>query len=206
MNEAVREHLIISNPWNKLEITEKIKVPESKRDFLTIEDIRRMMNIPFFNEQVRQAYLFSCFCGLRLSDICKLSWHDISISDGQWLVSTVMAKTTNPVYIPLSSQAVKWLPKRKYGVSDTLVFDGLPNNSNLCVNLKSWAKAAGIKKNVTFHTKRHSFATMMLTLGADLYTTSELLGHANVKTTQIYAKIVDSIKVEAVNLVDNVFG
>lgn len=56
------------------------------------------------------------------------------------------------------------------------------------------------------HTSRHTFATMMLTLGADLYTTSKLLGHANVKTTQIYAKIVDSKKVEAVNLVDNVFG
>lgn len=58
--------------------------------------------------------------------------------------------------------------------------------------------------NITY-TARHTFATMMLTLGADLYTTSKLLGHSNVKTTQIYAKIVDSKKVEAVNLVDNVF-
>lgn len=64
---------------------------------------------------------------------------------------------------------------------------------------------AEITKNVSFHTSRHTFATMMLTLGADLYTVSKLLGHANVKTTQIYAKIVDSKKVEAVNLVDSVF-
>ena len=71
--------------------------------------------------------------------------------------------------------------------------------------LKPWAKAAGIDKRFSFHTSRHTFATMMLTLGADLYTVSKLLGHANVKTTQIYAKIVDSKKVEAVNLVDSVF-
>lgn len=121
-------------------------------------------------------------------------------------MSVVMTKTTNPVYIPLSSQAVKWLPERNGCTPDGLVFGGLPNTSNLCVSLKNWADKAGVKKNVTFHTSRHTFATMMLTLGADLYTTSKLLGHANVKTTQIYAKIVDSKKVEAVNLVDNVFG
>lgn len=61
LNEAVRERLIESNPWYKLEMTEKIKVPESKRDFLTIEEIKKMIATPFFNEQVRQAYLFSCF-------------------------------------------------------------------------------------------------------------------------------------------------
>lgn len=72
--------------------------------------------------------------------------------------------------------------------------------------LKVWAKEAGVTKHISFHTSRHSFATMMLTLGADLYTTSKLLGHSNVKTTQIYAKIVDSKKVEAVNLLDKAFG
>ena len=165
LNEAVRENLIASNPWYRLEMTEKIKVPESKRDFLTIEEIKRMMATPFFNEQVRQAYLFSCFCGLRISDIRKLRWRDLSMSGGQWRASVVMTKTIHPVYIPLSSQAVKWLPERGDCTPDGLVFGGLPNEGNLCVNLKNWAEKAGVKKNVTFHTARHSCAVLLLTLG-----------------------------------------
>ncbi len=205
LNEAVREKLIESNPWYKLEMTEKIKVPESKRDFLTIEEIKRMIATPFFNEQVRQAYLFSCFCGLRISDIRKLRWRDISMSGGQWLVSVVMTKTTNPVYIPLSFQAVKWLPERKGCAPEDLVYGDLPNASNLCVNLKNWADKAGVKKNVTFHTARHSCAVLLLTLGADIYTVSKILGHRSVRATQVYAKIVDKKKDDAVALVDNAF-
>ena len=71
--------------------------------------------------------------------------------------------------------------------------------------LRKWASEAGITKHLTFHTARHTFATMMLTLGADLYTTSKLLGHTDVATTQIYAKIVDKKKDEAVNLVNGIF-
>lgn len=205
LNEAVRENLIASNPWYRLEMTEKIKVPESKRDFLTIEEIKRMMATPFFNEQVRQAYLFSCFCGLRISDIRKLRWRDLSMSGGQWRVSVVMTKTTHPVYIPLSSQAVKWLPERGDCTPDGFVFGGLPNEGNLCVNLKSWAEKAGVKKNVTFHTARHSCAVLLLMLGADIYTVSKILGHRSVRATQVYAKIVDKKKDDAIALVDNAF-
>lgn len=205
LNEAVREKLIESNPWYKLEMTEKIKVPESKRDFLTIEEIKKMIATPFFNEHVRQAYLFSCFCCLRISDIRKLRWRDISISGGQWLVSVVMTKTTNPVYIPLSSQAVKWLPERKDCAPEDLVFGGLPNAGNLCISLKNWADKAGVKKNVTFHTARHSCAVLLLTLGADIYTVSKILGHRSVRATQVYAKIVDKNKDDAIALVDNAF-
>lgn len=70
---------------------------------------------------------------------------------------------------------------------------------------KARAKAAGIKKNISFHTARHTFATMMLTLGADIYTTSKLLGHSRISTTEIYAKIVDKKKDEAMGLIDKFF-
>ena len=81
----------------------------------------------------------------------------------------------------------------------------LPRESSILPVIKKWAKDAGIAKNVNFHTSRHTFATMLLTLGADIYTVSKLLGHTNVKTTQIYAKIVNKKKDDAVSLVDNIF-
>ena len=75
----------------------------------------------------------------------------------------------------------------------------------LCHDIRKWMQNADIKKHISFHCSRHTFATMMLTLGVDIYTTSKLLGHSNVSTTQIYSKIVDEKKVEAVNKVDNLF-
>ena len=72
--------------------------------------------------------------------------------------------------------------------------------------IKDWTENAGITKHVTFHCARHTFATLMLTQGADLYTTSKLLGHTDVKTTQIYAKIVDAKKAQAVNLLNGIFN
>lgn len=84
-------------------------------------------------------------------------------------------------------------------------FGGLPNEGNLCVNLKNWAEKAGVKKNVTFHTARHSCAVLLLTLGADIYTVSKILGHRSVRSTQVYAKIVDKKKDDAIALVDNAF-
>ena len=206
LNAAVRAEVIPENPIMTLAATERIKVPESKREYLTIDEIKVLIDTECPREDVKRAYLFACYCGLRLSDVYALRWKDIVQDGEQYRMSTVMQKTTTPIYLPLSRHAVRWLPERN-GAEDGLhVFAGLPAEPNINKVLAKWMATAGINKKITYHTSRHTFATMMLTLGADLYTTSKLLGHANVKTTQIYAKIVDSKKVEAVNLVDNVFG
>ena len=205
LNAAVRADIIPENSFMSLTPTERIKVPESKREFLTVDEIKTLIATECPREDVKRAYLFACYCGLRLSDIYALRWRDLSKDGEQWRASVVMKKTTTPIFLPLSSQAMKWLPERGDAPDDGKVFDGLIAEPNINKVLAKWVKAAGITKKITYHTSRHSFATMMLTLGADLYTTSKLLGHSNVKTTQIYAKIVDSKKVEAVNLVDGVF-
>lgn len=188
LNAAVRAEVIPENPIMTLAATERIKVPESKREYLTIDEIKVLIDTECPREDVKRAYLFACYCGLRLSDVYALRWKDIVQDGEQYRMSTVMQKTTTPIYLPLSRHAVRWLPERN-GAEDGLhVFAGLPAEPNINKVLAKWMATAGINKKITYHTSRHTFATMMLTLGADLYTTSKLLGHANVKTTQIYAR------------------
>ena len=153
---------------------------------------------------VKNAYLFSCFCGLRISDIIGLKWKNVYIDNGQYRLEVVMQKTKEPIYLPLSQEALRRLPGHGEKTAEDRVFD-LSSPTYINVILKPWAKAAGIDKHFTFHTARHTFATMMLTLGVDLYTTSKLLGHSDVQVTQVYAKIVNRKKDEAVNLVNGLF-
>lgn len=207
LNAAVREDLIRDNPFNKVDKRDKIREPESKREFLTIDEVKLMMKTPFPKKRlkdIKNAYLFSCFCGLRISDIMQLTWKNIIKDRDTYTLEIVMKKTKDPIYLPLSDQALKWLPSNKGKTSEDRVFS-IPSFNYVNPALAEWAQTAGLKKHMTFHTARHTFATMMLTLGADLYTVSKLLGHSDVKVTQVYAKIVNQKKNDAVNLVNSVF-
>ncbi|WP_300910771.1 site-specific integrase [uncultured Bacteroides sp.] len=202
LNAAVRAKRLLRNPFNEMDKSEKPKKPESVRSYMTIDEVRALIATPIKNEMVKNAYLFSCFCGLRISDIIGLKWKDIFVDRGQYRLALSMQKTKEPIYLPLSPEALKWMPERGDKTESDPVFK-LPTAIN--ARLKPWAKAAGITKQFTFHTARHTFATMMLTLGADLYTVSKLLGHADVRMTQVYAKIVNEKKDEAVNLTNGLF-
>lgn len=202
LNAAVRAKRLLRNPFNEMEKSEKPKMPESVRSYMTIEEVRSLIATPMDNERVKSAYLFSCFCGLRISDVKKLKWKDVFLDHGQYRLAVAMQKTKEPIYLPLSNEALKWMPERGDKTGDDNVFD-LPSTVNTLI--KPWAKAAGISKQFTFHTARHTFATMMLTLGADLYTVSKLLGHTSVRMTQVYAKIVNKKKDDAVNLTNGLF-
>ena len=206
LNAAVRAGKINDNPLNKIESADKIKIPESRREYLTIDEVKQLIETPCRLHIVKQAYLFSCFCGLRISDIETLRRGNIEEEQGHIRLNIVMRKTGNPLYLPLSNQALKWLPEGSLdSAPDCRLFD-LPSRTYGNNMLRQWAYAAGISKHITYHTARHTFATMMLTLGADLYTTSKLLGHAEVRTTQVYARIINKKKEDAVNLVNEVFG
>lgn len=204
LNAAVRADILSENPFNKISSSEKIHKPESKREYMTINEVRSLIKTPMSNEAVKGAYLFSCFCGLRISDIKELTWENVYCDSGQYRLEVMMQKKKSPLYLPLSSEALKWLPERGNKSGKEKVFK-LPSSAGINKLLKTWAQKAGISKHITFCTARHTFATMMLTLGADLYTTSQLLGHTDMRTTQIYVKIVNRGKDEAVNLVNGLF-
>ncbi len=205
LNAAVRAEWLGENPFMLLSPAERVKKPESKRQFLTIEEMKTLIATDCRSEIVKQAYLFSCYSALRLSDIENLHWKDIVCNDGKYMIATVQQKTSTPIYTPLSKNAIKWLPERKTDDDNALVFATLPSRITINKVLRQWVEKAGIDKVITYHTSRHTFGTMMMTVGADLYTTCKLMGHADVRTTQIYAKIVDSKKIEAVGMVDKMF-
>ncbi len=208
LNKAVREGIIPINPLTTIDPSEKLSTAESERVYLDIGEVKKMATTDCYSILTKQAFMFSCFSGLRISDIRKLRWSDIDVmkaEDGTttYRLSKVMEKTQRIVSYQLPNEAMHWLPEKD---DNELIFHDLCKQSNLNHHIKVWAESAGIAKNISFHTARHTFATMMLTLGADIYTTSKLLGHSRISTTEIYAKIIDKKKDEAMSLIDKFFG
>ena len=196
---AIRDGLIKHNVFTEFASHEKPKAHESERAYLTIEDIRRLVKTNINNTAVRQAFLFSCFSGLRISDIRELTWDKIRTTPSGRQVEARQKKTKNPVYIPLSDTACSFLPLAPGHKKTEKIWPRLPKSPNIGPMIDRWAKRAGITQHITFHSARHTCATLLLTYGADLYTVSKLLGHSKITTTQIYAKIVDQKKIDAVN-------
>ena len=206
LNMAVREGLINSNPFKLLDAKEKPQKKSAMREFLTIEELRTLIATPCRYDIVKKAFLFSCFTGLRYSDMMALKWNEIhKAADGKTLyIEHEQVKTKNMVTIPLSNEALKWMPRKSKG--DERVFHQLRITSTTVeVVLGEWMQEAGIQKHITYHCSRHTAATLLLTLGADLYTVSKILGHQSIRMTEVYAKIVDKKKIETMNLVNNMF-
>lgn len=205
LNYAISEELISANPMHKMKNEEKPHRHRSEREFLTIDELKRLAQTPFYNTLLRQAFLFSCFCGLRHSDIIQLTWRNIEVDENEnSRLHIIQRKTKEAISLPLSQEAIKQLPVRGNAEDDDKIFKGLITLGRTNEILPKWAESAGIKKHITFHTARHTHATMLLTLGVDLYTVSKLLGHTNIQTTQIYAKLVDESKKKAIDLIPNI--
>lgn len=206
LNRAVKEDIITANPAHKIAAQDKPKEGKSTKVYLTLDEIKALANTPCKYPDLKNAFLFCCFCALRMCDARRLKWgHIKSTSDGNRQIEILQQKTGEPVYIPLSANALQWLPARGKKEDTENVFD-LPHVSTVEKWLGRWAEDSKVKKHLTYHVSRHTFATLTLSYGADLYTVSKLMGHSNVQTTQIYAKIVDENKRKAVNLIPDING
>ena len=175
----------------------RIKIKEKERGYLTADEIELMARKEIGIQriaQVRDIFIFSCYTGLAYSDVKKLSQEHLTVGiDGQkWIIAN-RTKTDKRSAIPLLPKALEVLEK----YSDHSKAKGLllPVLSNQRMNsyLKEVADICGITKLLTFHLARHTFATTItLTNGVPIETVSKMLGHSNLKTTQIYAKVVDT--------------
>lgn len=172
-----------------------IQDQESRREYLSIDELNTLAATPCERDVLKRAALFSALTGLRHCDIQKLRWQEISINGNQAKLNFTQQKTKGVEYTPISEQALQLCGEP--GNPEQFVFEDLPDPSWISRPLKLWVGAAGIKKKITFHCFRHTFATLQLSNGTDIYTVSKMLGHTNVKTTQIYAKVVDEKKNKA---------
>ncbi len=193
IKEAHRQKFLKENPAENIK---SVKLEDTKREFLTFDELQRLYQTPFEYEDLRRAALFSALTGLRFSDIEKLTWQEIQHSaENNYCIRFRQKKTKENETLPLNEQALDLLGER--GADAEKIFGDL--NYSQCVYLPVWTKTAGIERKITFHAFRHTFATLQLTLGTDIYTVSKLLGHKNLQTTQIYARVIDEKKRDAVN-------
>lgn len=185
VNMAIRHDHILKNPFQWV----RIKKVTGKRDYLNIDEFNNLYSsykiggYTNIEKQVFRCFLFCCLTGLRYTDMRLLKATDITDN----IVSIKMHKTGLPVTVPLSTKALELLQDGWFRVYCNKVTNRV---------LRGIIEKSGIKKRVTFHVARHTFATISITLGMPIEVVSKLLGHTDIKTTQIYAKVVDTLKIK----------
>lgn len=195
VKEAFRKGYIKENYAARVE---GIKSEETKREFVTYEELKTLARTDCENEVLKSAFIFSALTGLRFGDIRNLKWEDLQGNENDgFFIRFRQKKTQAEETLPIPLPARELLGEKKE--PKRFIFEGLNYSAWNNLKLREWVSRAGIKKKITFHCARHSFATIQLTLGTDIYTVSKLLGHKELKTTQIYAKIIDQKKTDAMN-------
>jgi integrase len=194
LKEAYKDEILQTDLTIKIS---PIKTAETSREYLTLQEVNKLARTPIKHEIIRRAALFSALTGLRFSDIQKLTWSEIESTDDGHKLKFKQKKTGGVEELPINEQAYSFCGER--GNPTDKVFKGLKQNNLLSERIRVWIATAGINKDITFHCFRHTYATMLLEKGNDIYTVSKMLGHRDLKTTQIYAKIVDESKRKAAN-------
>jgi len=163
--QAVKDKILQNNPCE--DITPPRKVPK-KREYLTIEELQLLANTECSNEQYKKAFLFSCFTGLRWSDIEKMTWGEVQQIGDRWRLVFHQQKTKGLQYLDISNQARSLMGE--HGALEEKVFGDLNYSSYMNKVLTIWILKAGIKKDISFHNARHTYAVLQLNYGTDIFT------------------------------------
>jgi site-specific recombinase XerD len=194
---AREKGLMYNNPFEHI----KLRREPGTREYLTMQDLEKLENLYISGtlkpgvQNALKCFLFFCECGLRFRDAKKLKHCDIhkEIYNGKptLMIRIMQNKTGNAVSIPVTDKAIKLIEE---GFKQQTAMK-VTSNDTLNKHLKTISKKAEIEKNITFHVARHTFAVKAISIGIPIEVVSKLLGHTDIKTTQIYAKIPDDVKV-----------
>ncbi|AQX03596.1 site-specific integrase [Elizabethkingia anophelis] len=172
---------------------------ESQREYLTFEELQSLSKSPCKYEILKRAFIFSCLTGIRWSDINAMTWSEVRDEGENSRINFRQEKTDGVEYLSISKQARDLLSERQS--PEERVFKGLKYSMTYNTEIVRWCNRAGIFKHITFHSARHTNAVLLLEGGADIYTVSKRLGHREIRTTAIYAKIVDKKMKEAAEMI-----
>lgn len=187
---AYKDHKIKDNVNEELD---SIDTTDTHREYLTMEELQALADTPCVSDVLRRASLFSCLTGLRFGDIRDLTWDNISnYPDGGRCIRLTTNKTDTDASLPITDEALELCGKPGKGI----IFKGL-TYALVQRELEGWLEDAGIDKHITFHCFRHTYATLLLSSGTDIYVVSKMLTHKNVGTTQIYTEVMDKDKRKA---------
>ena len=202
VHQAIKDDLLTTDPTKSIDPPRMI-LPH--KEFLTEEELKRLIQTPCSKEIVKRSFLFCCFTGLRISDVRELTWKKVIFEEQGVHINYRQKKTKIENYVPLSENAISVLPPKDYKSDSDRVFT-LPPETTIRKTLKEWMTNAKIDKHITFHSSRHTCATLLLNSGVDIYTVKEILGHTDIGTTMKYTKVIDKTKRIAVNKIPNLYS
>ena len=200
LNQAFDDKIINENPAKRIK---NIKPDESNREYLTKEEVKALMETDCRYEVLKRAFLFSCFTGMRWSDINQLTWRYVRKSEDGYRVHFSQKKTKGVEYLDIPDIALEYIGEK--GQPDERVFVGLKYSAYMNTALARWVLEAGITKLITFHCARHTYATILLEEDVNIRVIQDMLGHKELRTTLIYAKIIDKKRREAASIFDAEF-
>ncbi len=200
LNRAVKDGIIQSNPASRI----RIKDIESKREFLTEYELKQFILCETKYDDIKNAFIFSSQTSLRLGDIRALEFQDIRFNkENEAFLYFRQQKTKGVSNIKLSKLAIEIFKKQKAKYKkETFVFHLPSSRTFINDKLREIAKAAGIKKKIHYHVSRHTWATLAISRGVDIYTVSKIMHHSSVAITEIYSNLIDKKKFEVADLIN----